>query len=44
MKYATTPMRMFDMKNKHVDIITFNNEEMTISKYQDRLTEWLNKT
>ena len=42
-EYSTTPMRMFDMNKKHIDIIQFNNEQMTIKKFQKHLTDWLYK-
>jgi len=32
------------MTKKDVDIITFDNEKMTVNKFQNHLTEWLNKT
>ncbi len=37
-------MRMFAMTKKHIDIITFDNEQMTAKQFELHLTRWLNKT
>ena len=41
LKYARTPMRMFNMKRQHIDLLKFEDKKMSIEDFKQRIEKWM---
>jgi thiamine kinase-like enzyme len=41
LKYSRTPLRMFDMKGQHIDLLRFEDKKMSIENFKQRIEKWM---